>query len=79
MSYHVCDNCGHTSEIFSTGGGEKESQRLGVPLLGKLPLNQTIMRSAEVGEPLVLRDPEDAASKTFLDIAKQITALVTAK
>ena len=30
-------------DLFKTGGGEKESERLGVPLLGKIPISETIM------------------------------------
>jgi len=76
MSYHVCSNCGHRSAIFSSGGGERESSRLNVPLLGKLPLNEEIMASAEAGHPLVLSNPEAEASKTFLDITAQLQKLI---
>ncbi len=77
MSYHVCEDCGHVSQIFSSGGGEKESQRLGVPLLGKLPLNETIMKSAEAGEPIVLGKPDNEASQVFLEIGRKLVDLVT--
>lgn len=76
MSYHVCSECGHRSQIFSTGGGERESQRLEVPLLGKIPLNENIMRSAEAGEPLLVSQPESEAAGIFVDVARQLTELV---
>lgn len=78
MSYHVCENCGHKSEIFSSGGGDRESQRLEVPLLGKIPLNEEIMRSAEKGEPLLVSLPDSEAAGIFKDVAKKIDEFVTA-
>jgi len=50
MSYYVCPECGHVSRIFSTGGGDKESARLQVPLLAKVPLNEEIMEAGEKGQ-----------------------------
>ncbi len=76
MSYHVCSNCGHTSQIFSTGGGDKESKRLNVPLLAKIPLNEEIMKAGENGQPLVIYLPESEASGMFIDVAKKIEELV---
>jgi len=76
MSYHVCTNCGHISQIFSTGGGDKESTRLNVPLLAKIPLNEDIMRAGENGEPLVIHLPDSEAAQIFLDIADKIHELV---
>jgi len=79
MSYHVCTQCGHVSQIFSTGGGDKESARLNVPLLAKIPLNEDIMRAGEKGEPLVIHMPESEAAQTFRDIADKIHDLVNGK
>lgn len=76
MSYHVCTNCGHRSQIFSSGGGDKESARLSVPLLAKIPLNEDVMRAGEQGEPLVFYIPESEAAQIFMQIAEQIHTLV---
>jgi ATP-binding protein involved in chromosome partitioning len=77
MSYHICTNCGHKSEIFSTGGGDKESARLEVPLLAKIPLNEEIMRAGEAGEPLVIHLPDSEAAQIFRDIANKVNELVS--
>ena len=61
-----------TIDLFKKGGGERESQRLGVPLLGKIPLSQTIMDSTDSGEPIVFSLPDMPVSKIFLDIVLQI-------
>ena len=61
-----------TIDLFKKGGGERESQRLGVPLLGKIPLSQTIMDSTDSGEPIVFSLPDMPVSKIFSDIVLQI-------
>lgn len=76
MSYHVCQNCGHVSQIFAAGGGDKESKRLNVPLLAKIPLNEEIMQAGENGEPLVIHLPESEAAQMFRDVAQKIHEIV---
>ena len=61
-----------TIDLFKTGGGEKESQRLGVPLLGKIPLSQTIMESTDAGLPITFSLPDTPVSKIFSHIVSQI-------
>jgi len=77
MSYHICTNCGHESQIFSSGGGDKESARLNVPLLAKIPLNEEIMKAGEEGEPLVIHRPESEAAQIFIRIADQVHEMVS--
>jgi ATP-binding protein involved in chromosome partitioning len=79
MSYHLCTECGHKSEIFSRGGGEKESIRLEIPLFGRVPLNEKVMESAEKGEPIVLSFPDSVEAKVFVEIAKSIVSAVENK
>ncbi|ONG41484.1 ATP-binding protein [Alkanindiges hydrocarboniclasticus] len=67
MSTHVCSNCGHTDEIFGTGGGDKLSAAYQVPLLGRLPLNASIRHNADQGKPSVIAN--DAAAIHYKDIA----------
>ncbi len=72
MSYYLCPSCGHRSEIFSHGGGEKESRRLQVPLLGKLPLTEALMEASEKGKPLVLEQPDHPAAEEIRHIATKL-------
>ena len=44
-------------DIFKRGGGEAESKRLGVPLLGVIPISAEIVDSTDLGEPIVLSNP----------------------
>jgi len=59
-------------DLFKKGGGERESQRLGVPLLGKIPLSQTIMDSTDAGNPIAFGSPDNPYSEIFSNIVLQI-------
>nr|WP_228133112.1 iron-sulfur cluster carrier protein ApbC [Alkanindiges illinoisensis] len=71
MSTHVCSNCGHTDEIFGTGGGDKLSAAYQVPLLGRLPLNASIRQNADRGTPSVIAkdSANDNVASHYKDIA----------
>lgn len=75
MSYFVCNNCGEKHHIFSTGGGERESRRLDMPLLGQLPLSEVIMRQSDTGEPIVQAQPDSEEAKAFMGIVENVVKL----
>lgn len=79
MSNHVCSNCGNVETIFGTGGGEKMSERYGIPLLGQLPLDIKIREDVDSGEPTVASDPESPISESFIEIARKITSSIAMK
>ena len=59
-------------DLFKKGGGEKESERLGVPLLGKIPLSEDIMSSTDAGTPLAAADPVSSLGQIYMDIAEKL-------
>lgn len=69
MSFFVCPDCGKMTEIFRHGGGEKESERLGIPLLGRVPLDPAVCDAGDTGVPLVITYPETAVGAEFQHIA----------
>lgn len=71
MSYFVCDGCGKRHEIFRSGGGERISKALGVPLLGKVPLEPAVADCGDLGAPAVLRYPNSESGKAFVAIAEK--------
>ena len=58
-----------TLPIFSSGGGSQESSRLGVPLLGRIPLAPDLVIASDSGEPYVLSHPDTPAGEAFRHIA----------
>lgn len=77
MSFFVCPECGTSTEVFRRGGGQKESERLGIPLLGRIPLDSVICDTGDLGAPLVLSHPETQAAEEFMTIAATVTELLS--
>jgi len=52
MAGFVCPSCKGESQIFAatTGGAEKMAQDMGVPFLGRLPLDPALMKACEEGQ-----------------------------
>ena len=64
-------------DIFGSGGGEKASEELGVPLIGCVPLEMTVRQGGDRGIPIVVDQPESASAKALIDIAKSVAAKVS--
>ncbi|MEZ4270488.1 MAG: Mrp/NBP35 family ATP-binding protein [Myxococcota bacterium] len=76
MSYFICSNCSERHEIFSYGGGERTAGELGVPFLGRIPIETSIMAAGDSGEPIVSADPDSATSAAFVGIAEALDEIV---
>jgi ATP-binding protein involved in chromosome partitioning len=61
------DGVAHT--MFGSGGGDEVANRLGVPLLGSIPLTPIVTRSSDRGEPFVLDEPHGPAATAVGAIA----------
>jgi ATP-binding protein involved in chromosome partitioning len=72
MSYFLCPNDGNRYDVFGSGGGQREATRLGVPLLGQIPLEMRLRESGDKGRPLAHLEPQSAMSRIFHDIAQAI-------
>ncbi|MEK6762070.1 MAG: Mrp/NBP35 family ATP-binding protein [Nitrospirota bacterium] len=77
MSYFLCGHCGERTEIFSHGGGERAAATLGVPFLGRVPIDPAIRDGGDSGTPIVMADPASPQSAAFRDIAQRIMTGVT--
>ena len=56
--------------IFGKDGGRKMADRLGIRLLGSVPLYMSIEEGGDKGEPAALSDGPDG--KAFMDIASEL-------
>lgn len=78
MSGYECPKCGHVEPIFKMGGGEKTALQLGVPFLGRIPLDPRIALSGDAGMPIVAADPDSPSTKAFLDLGLAVVKAVGA-
>ncbi len=77
MSYFVCPNCRHESDIFGHGGGEQMAVDQHVPFLGRIPIYQPIREGGDSGVPLVVSEPESPAARAFVAAAEKTAAQVS--
>jgi Mrp family chromosome partitioning ATPase len=72
MSGFVCPHCGQETAIFKVGGGEAAAKELGLPFLGRIPLDPQIVIGGDAGTPFVLEHPDSPAAKAFREIVKNL-------
>ena len=77
MSYFVCPNCRHESDIFGHGGGEQMATQLGIPFVGRIPIYQPIREGSDTGVPLMISEPESPAARAFMAAAERTAAQVS--
>jgi ATP-binding protein involved in chromosome partitioning len=71
MSWFTGDD-GKRYQLFGAGGGEELANRLGVPLIGQIPLVPELRAGADTGSPIVASDPDGEAARVFGRIAETI-------
>jgi ATP-binding protein involved in chromosome partitioning len=60
--------------IFGKEGGLKMAERLGIPLLGQIPIVESIRQSGDAGEPAALSSRPDGLA--FLELAQKLAESV---
>ena len=63
-------------EIFKGKSGKKESSRLGIPLLGAIPLDPELSLLSDMGKPYVFENENSSVGNIFRNISKKITKIV---
>lgn len=72
MSDFICPNCSHEEPIFSKGGGLREAERIGVPLLGEIPIEPAVCRGGDEGTPVVIQAGPSKAKEAFASAAQRV-------
>ncbi len=78
MSYFVPpDMPDKQYDIFGSGGGERTAAELGVPLLGRIPLEIPLREGGDSGVPIVVGQPDSASARELRAIAGRIAGKVS--
>ena len=77
MSYFLCPGDGKRYDIFGSGGGAREAARLGVPLLGEIPIDIATREAGDRGIPIVAADGESPVSQAFTAAATLVRATLS--
>jgi ATP-binding protein involved in chromosome partitioning len=72
MSYFAVPGTNQRHDIFGSGGGRKEAERISAPFLGEIPLFTDIRVGGDKGVPIVEAAPESDPAKVFLKVAEAL-------
>ena len=70
MAGYQCPHCGESSDPFGAGGAEAAAKTMGMPFLGRIPLDIEIRKSSDGGTPPASID--GIHGQAFRDIAKKL-------
>ena len=74
MAGYACPSCGEISDPFGTGGAEAAAAELGLPFLGRIPLDIRVRIASDAGTPPAAGNgPEGAA---FQGVADKVAAWI---
>ena len=72
MSGFMCPKCGERIDLFKCGGGMALAREMGVPFLGRIPIDTEVVTSGDAGIPLLREGPQSPAAKAFADVVDSI-------
>lgn len=75
MSGFVCPHCENVVDIFKRGGGEKMAGEMGVPFLGRIPIEPLIVEASDNGKPFLYHYGKTLAAVAFTKAIKPILAM----
>jgi ATP-binding protein involved in chromosome partitioning len=72
MSGMVCPHCDEVVDVFGSGGGETLSEELGIPFLGRVPLDPEVRVAGDAGKPSIIHAPNSGAGRALNAILEAI-------
>jgi ATP-binding protein involved in chromosome partitioning len=70
MAGYACPHCGEVSDPFGSGGAEAAAGELGMPFLGRIPLQLAVREASDAGTPPAAGD--GPAADAFAAIARRV-------
>jgi ATP-binding protein involved in chromosome partitioning len=74
MSGLDCPQCGHHIDVFRKGGGEASALDMGVPFLGRIPLDPDVVTQCDAGEPFAMFYSDTPTADAYHTIANKVDA-----
>jgi ATP-binding protein involved in chromosome partitioning len=75
MSGLVCPHCQKMIEVFKSGGGEAMAKEMGVPFLGRIPMDPQIVGGSDEGKPFVYHHRETESAQAFIRVIQPVLQL----
>ena len=76
MSGYICRHCGSQNQIIGKGGGEFLAGYLGVPLLGRVPLDGRLAKCIDEGKALFQVFPESRTAMILDAIVEKLKSIL---
>ena len=77
MAGLYCPHCSEFIPIFSTGGGKKTADLMGIVFLGSLPFDPAVVQGADRGRPILEEGSEAPFVKAVHTVADAVLARLT--
>jgi ATP-binding protein involved in chromosome partitioning len=78
MSWFI-DSAGVRHELFGKGGGQAVAEFAEAPLLGQVPIDQSVREWGDKGTPVVQAAPDSSIAGAFLALADELVKVVSAR
>jgi ATP-binding protein involved in chromosome partitioning len=78
MSWFI-DPAGIKHELFGKGGGRAVADFAKAPLLGQIPIDQSVREWGDKGTPVVQAAPEGVIAQGFFELADKVVEVVAAR
>jgi ATP-binding protein involved in chromosome partitioning len=66
MSGLICPHCHKLIEVFKIGGGETMAREMGVPFLGRIPMDPQIVGTSDEGKPFIYHLRQTESTQAFI-------------
>jgi Mrp family chromosome partitioning ATPase len=76
MSGLVCPECGYKIDLFGIGGGCKQANELDIMFLGSLPMDIETRKTADDGNPIILKSKYSENSNVMIKIVEKIENII---
>lgn len=70
MSGMICPHCGKAIDVFKKGGGERLAEEMGLPFLGRVPVDPRIVSTGDAGKPVIAAYPNSHTAEAFEKIIR---------
>ena len=76
MSGFICPRCNHRIDLFGSGGGKKQAEKMNITYLGAIPINPEVRKLADKGKPIIVENQEADISDSIFKIVKEVERII---
>ena len=68
---------GTRMDVFGEGGGKRLAEESDVPFIGSIPMDPSVRKSGDNGEPVVAAQPDSQVAIALRDVAEKVAAMAS--